>query len=77
MSRGKKVAFQQGMLDADITEKDPISALLEGALRKSEAEVKVGCEDATFNELDPSSRKLCEQVEKSNQYSEKHLKAIL
>ena len=65
------------MLDADITEKDPIRALLEAASRKSEAEVKVGCEDRTFNELDPSSRELCEQVEKSCQYSENPFKAIL
>ena len=39
LSRGKKVAFSQGTLDADITEKDPIRAFLEAALRKSEAEV--------------------------------------
>ncbi|XP_067023796.1 tetratricopeptide repeat protein 28-like [Acropora muricata] len=68
LSREKKVAFRQGMVEADITEKDPIRALLQGALKKMEAEVKVRCGDRTFdrshNEC-PSTRKLCEGVEKS------------
>ena len=53
------------MLAADITGKDPIRALLQAALRKIEAEVKVECEDRSFNELDqecPSNREVCEQV---------------
>ncbi|XP_067030058.1 G-protein-signaling modulator 2-like [Acropora muricata] len=77
LSRGKKVAFRQGMLAADITEKDPIRALLQTALRKIEAEVKVECEDRSFNELDqecPSNREVCEQVEKSCQCSENPFK---
>ena len=41
LSRGQKVAFRQGMLEADIREKDPILALLQAALRKIGAEVKV------------------------------------
>ena len=73
LSRGQKVAFRQGMLEADVTENDPIRALLEGALRKIGAEVKVRCEDRTFDELDnkcPSSREVCEEVEKSCQSSD-------
>ena len=73
LSRGQKVAFRQGMLEADITENDPICALLQGALRKIGAEVKVRCEDRTFDELDsecPSSREVCEEVEKSCQSSD-------
>ncbi|XP_044182151.1 tetratricopeptide repeat protein 28-like [Acropora millepora] len=64
LRRGQKVAFRQGMLEADITEKDPISALLQATLRKIEAEVKERCEDRTLDQLDDefsSSR----EVEKS------------
>ena len=73
LSRGQKVAFRQGLLEADITEDDPIRTLLQGGLRKIGAEVKVRCEDRTFDELDnecPSSREVCEQVEKSCQSSD-------
>ena len=73
LSRGQEVRFRQGMLEADVTENDPISALLQGALRKIGAEVKVRCEDRTFDELDnecPSSREVCEEVEKSCQSSD-------
>ena len=73
LSRGQKVAFRQGMLEADITDKDPIRALLQGALKKIGAEVKVRSEDCTFGELDnecPSSREVCEQMEKSCQSSD-------
>ncbi|XP_044173450.1 tetratricopeptide repeat protein 28-like [Acropora millepora] len=68
LRRGQKVAFRQGMLEADITEKDPILALLQAALRKIGAEVKVRCEDRTLDELDnecSSSREVSEEVEKS------------
>ena len=73
LSRGKKVAFRQGMLDTDITEKDPTLALLQAALRKIEAEVEVRCEDRTYDELDNESlpsRQVCEEVEKSCQSSD-------
>ena len=73
LSRGQKIAFRQGMLETDITEKDPIRSLLQAALRKIKTEVKVRCEDRTFNELDiecPSSREVCEEVEKSCQSSD-------
>ncbi|XP_044171810.1 tetratricopeptide repeat protein 28-like [Acropora millepora] len=73
LSRGQKVAFRQGMLEADITGKDPIRALLQAALRKIGAEVKVRCEDRTFDRSDnecPSTRKVCEEVEKSCHSSE-------
>ena len=73
LSRGQKVKFRQGMLEADITEKDPIRALLHVALRKIGAEVEVRCEDRTLDQLDnecPSSREVCEEVEKSCQSSD-------
>ena len=59
------------MLEADITEKDPIRALLQAALRKIEAEVR--CEDRTFDELDneyPSSIVVCKEVKKPCQSSD-------
>ena len=73
LSRGQKVAFRQGMLEADITEKDPIRALLQAALRKIGAEVTVRCEDRTFDELDngcASIREVCEEVQASCQSSD-------
>ena len=73
LSRRQKVAFRQGILQGDITDKDPIRTLLQAALRKIKAEVKVSCEDRTFDELDnerSSSRKVCEEVEKSCQSSD-------
>ena len=73
LSRGQKVAFRQGKLEADVTENDPIHALLQAALRKIEAEVEVRCEDRTFDELDNEcfcSRELCKEVEKSCQFSD-------
>jgi len=79
LSRGQKVAFRQGMLDADITEKDPIRALLQAALTKIEAEIEVRCEDRTFDELDnecPSSREVCEEVEKSCHSSDNPFRPI-
>ena len=79
LRRGQKVAFRQGMLEADITEKDPIHALLQAALRQIGAEVAVRCEDRTFDELGnecPSSREVCEEVEKSCQSSDNPFKPI-
>ena len=73
LRRGQEVAFRQGMLEADITEKDPICALLQASLRKFEAEVQVTCEDRTFVESDKecsSCREVCEEVEKSCQFSD-------
>ena len=72
LRRGEKVVVRQGMLEADITEKDPIRALLQAALRKIGAEVEVRCEDRTLDQLDnecPSSREVCEEVEKPCQSS--------
>ena len=79
LSRGQEVGFRQGMLEADVTENDPISALLQGALRKIGAEVKVRCEDRTFDEIDnecPSSTEVCEEVEKSCQSSDNPFRPI-
>ena len=79
LSRGQKVTFRQGKLEADITEKDPIRALLKGALRKIGAEVEVRCEDRTLDELGnecPSSREVCKEVEKSCQSSDNPFRSI-
>ncbi|XP_044168972.1 tetratricopeptide repeat protein 28-like [Acropora millepora] len=79
LSRGQKVAFRERMLEADITEKDPIRAVLKGALIKIGAEVEVRCEDRTFDELGnecPSSREVCEEVDKSYQSSDNPFKPI-
>ncbi|XP_044169809.1 tetratricopeptide repeat protein 28-like [Acropora millepora] len=73
LTRGQKVAFRQGTLEADITEKDPIRALLQAALRKIGAEVEVRCEDRTFDEFDSecsSNSEVCEEVEKPCQSSD-------
>ena len=79
LSRGQKVAFRQGKLEADITEKDPIRALLKGALIKIGAEVEVRCEDRTFHKLGnvcPSSREVCKEAEKSCQSSDNPFRPI-
>ncbi|XP_044168964.1 tetratricopeptide repeat protein 28-like, partial [Acropora millepora] len=79
LSRGQKVTFRQRKLEADITEKDPIRALLKKALRKIGAEVEVRCEDRTLDELGnecPSSREVCEEVEKSCQSSDNPFRPI-
>ena len=73
LTRGQKVAFRQGTLEADIKEKDPIRALLQAALRKIGAEVEVRCEDRTFDEFDSecsSNSEVCEEVEKPCQSSD-------
>ena len=62
LSKGQKVAFRQGVLEADIREKEKIKA-----------EVKVRCEDRTFDRTSNkclTTRKVCEEVEKSCQSSE-------
>ena len=61
LSRGEKVAFRQGMLEADIKENNPIHALLQLALRKIGAGVEVRCEDRTFDELDNECPSLAEK----------------
>ena len=73
LSRGQKVAFRQGMLEADIRPKDTIRALLNVALRKIKARVNVRCEDRTLDQLGnerPSSREVCEEVGMSCQSSD-------
>ena len=79
LSRGQKVTFRQGKLEADITGKDPIRALLKGALRKIGAEAKVRCEDRTLDELGnecASSGEVYEEVEKSCQSSDNPFRPI-
>ena len=77
LSRGKKVVFRRGRLEGDRTEKDPVRALLQSCLEKIGMEVRVRCEDRTFDELTrdcPSSREVCEEVENPFQSSENHFK---
>ncbi|XP_044171412.1 tetratricopeptide repeat protein 28-like [Acropora millepora] len=68
LRRGKKVALRKGTLEGDITDKDPIRALLESSLESLGADVTVRCEDRTFGEFDnecPSCRDVRgEKVEK-------------
>ncbi|XP_074637023.1 uncharacterized protein LOC141895164, partial [Acropora palmata] len=73
LSRGQKVSFRHGKLEADIRDEDPIRALLEAALRKIGAEVEVRCEDRTFDDFDnerSSSSEVCEVVEKPRRSSD-------
>ncbi|XP_067023822.1 tetratricopeptide repeat protein 28-like [Acropora muricata] len=75
LNRGQKVAFRRGMLDADLTEKDPIRALLQAASRKIGAEVEVRCKDRTLGEC-LSRGEVCEEVEKSCQCSDNPFRPI-
>ena len=77
LSRGKKVAFRQGRLECDITEKYPIRTLIQTALEKIGAEFRVRCEDRTFDELDndcPLSREVLGEVKRSCQSSDNPFK---
>ena len=77
LSRGNKIAFRQGRLKVDITDKDPMRTLLRTALKEIGAEVRVRCEDRTIDELThdcPSTREECEGVKKSFQPSDNPFK---
>ena len=79
LSRGKKVIFRKGRLEGDRTENDPGHALLQSCLEKIRTEVSVRCEDRTLDELTrdcPSSREVCEEVEKTFQSLDTHFKAF-
>ncbi|XP_044173461.1 tetratricopeptide repeat protein 28-like, partial [Acropora millepora] len=68
LSRGKKVTFRKGRLEGDRTDNYPVRALLQSCLQKIGIDVRVRCEDRTFDELArdcPFSRELCEEVKKS------------
>ena len=79
LSRGKKVTFRKGRLEGDTTDKCPIRALLQSCLEKIGTDVRVRCEDRTFDELTracPFSRELCEDVKKSFPSLDNHFKVF-
>ena len=64
LSRGKKVTFREGRLEGDRRDKYPVRSLLESCLQKIGTDVRVRCEDRTFDELTrdcPFSREVCEE----------------
>ena len=70
LSRGNKVTYRKGRLEGDRTEQYPVGALLQSSLEKIGADVRVRCEDRTFDELTRDctfSREGCEEVKKSFQ----------
>ena len=70
LRRGKKVTFRKGKLEGDRTDKFPVRALLQSCLEKIGTDVRVRCEDRSFDELTrdcPFSREVCEEVKKSFQ----------
>ena len=73
LSRGNKIAFRQGWLEGDITDKDPILVLLQVAIKKITPDAVVRCEDRTFDELDNECifrEEECKDVENSFQCSD-------
>ncbi|XP_074607827.1 uncharacterized protein LOC141860581 [Acropora palmata] len=70
LRRGKKVTFRKGKLEGDRTDKFPVRALLQSCLEKIGTDVRVRCEDRSFDGLTrdcPFSREVCEEVKKSFQ----------
>ena len=70
LRRGKKVTFRKGKLEGDRTDKFPVRALLQSCLEKIGTDVRVRCEDRSFDELTRDcsfSREVCEEVKKSFQ----------
>ena len=70
LSREKKVTFRKGRLEGDRTDNYPVRALLQSCLEKIGTDVRVRCEDRTFDELTrdcPFSREVCEKEKKSFQ----------
>ena len=70
LSRAKTVTFRKGGLESDGTDKYPVRALLQSCLERIGTDVRVRCEDRTFDELTrdcPFSREACEEVKKSFQ----------
>ncbi|XP_044183534.1 tetratricopeptide repeat protein 28-like, partial [Acropora millepora] len=70
LRRGKKVTFRKGRLEGDRRDNYPVRALLQSCLEKIGTDVRVRCEDRTFDELTrdcPFSREMREEVKKSFQ----------
>ena len=79
LRRGKKVAFREGRLEGDRRDKYPVRALMESSLEKIGTDVRVRCEDRTFDELArdcPSSREVCQEVKKSFKSLDNHFKVF-
>ncbi|XP_074627789.1 uncharacterized protein LOC141885815 [Acropora palmata] len=51
LRRGKKVTFRKGKLEGDRTDKFPVRALLQSCLEKIGTDVRVKCEDRSFDEF--------------------------
>ena len=67
LRRGKKVTFRKGRLEGDRTDNYPARALLQSCLEKIGTDVRVRCEDRTFDELTRDcsfSREVREEVNK-------------
>ncbi|XP_074635275.1 uncharacterized protein LOC141893773 [Acropora palmata] len=70
LSRGKKVTFRKGRLEGDRRDKYPVRSLMQSCLEKIGTDVRVRCEDRTFDELTrdfPFSREVCQEEKKSFQ----------
>ena len=70
LSRGKQVTFRKGRLEGDRRDKCPVRSLMQSCLEKIGTDVRVRCEDRTFDELThdcPFSREVCEVEKKSFQ----------
>ena len=70
LRRRKKVTFRKGRLEGDRTDNYPVRTLLQSCLEKIGTDVRVRCEDRTFDELTrdcPFSREVREEVKKSFQ----------
>ena len=70
LSRGKQVTFRKGRLEGDRRDKYPVRSLMQSCLEKIGTDVRVRCEDRTFDELThdcPFSREVCEEEKKSFQ----------
>ncbi|XP_074612529.1 uncharacterized protein LOC141866888 [Acropora palmata] len=70
LSRGKQVTFRKGRLEGDRRDKYPVRSLMKSCLEKIGTDVRVRCEDRTFDELThdcPFSREVCEEEKKSFQ----------
>ncbi|XP_044183620.1 tetratricopeptide repeat protein 28-like, partial [Acropora millepora] len=70
LSKGKKVTFRKGWLECDRTDNYTVSTLLQSCLEKIGTDVRVRCEDRTFDELTrdcPFSREVCKEEKKSCQ----------
>ena len=67
LRKGKKVTFRKGKLEGDRTDKYPVRALLQSCLEKIGADVRIRCEDRTFDKLTrdcPFTREVPKEIKK-------------